>query len=684
MRGGSVAPTSAGYSGSVPAAHLNTKTKAKINTHAATNSYYNNIPAPKIYVTVVERQPKRHHDQQQLHKQIVETVVKPQLHHKHHDQLKDQIVDKSASLNKVISQLGKEHPHKGKDPVVKTAALTNDASSTLNKLHQHPDPSDHHPLVDSTALVPEVKFTLEEAAGPVKNSDNQRVDGEPKGANAADQLPKQAGLANDGARLELKENKSPTEGLDGAKNGGEKSPGPHLVDDIAPNDVVSINDDTGDDSVDDNNDNEEDPAFNNESQKRSLGEKKRIFHASKRSSWQRSLGSSEHKELSDHQKAKNPHQHLNQKQSGSDIFVGTGDNNYAILSSELAKVGWLAVSVNQNDVFIVTANKRFQAGSWKALDPLKKKFLHQVMDDFLVNTNGLLFNEANVPSSQAHTLSLNPANTGDFLATRGSIGGGYTGAFGNSYLSNTNSPAYTSSSYLSDSSSPVSSSSANYVATNPSNNEAWCSKSYNLNSAHGTGLNETLDGDVYYLDLNGNLLNIFSSTVHSFCRDGLSAVFRDANYFAYSRPDLPLNLNRFIVLGTNVFLIYNDGTVLVKPNWALDSTEYNAVLRARNEVNLLSMNQEQQAQAVRKNRSDRHHHHDESLNDKLKKDHLKHDELKSALLNSNGKNNKEEAAGEIVQNSQSDNKKVELVKKIVKNNNIVPELVSSRRTFKLK
>lgn len=111
----------------------------------------------------------------------------------------------------------------------------------------------------------------------------------------------------------------------------------------------------------------------------------------------------------------------------------------------------------------------------------------------------------------------------------------------------------------------------------------FCSK-INYQNLGRSKLNKTLDGDLYYLDLFGNALDIFSTTVSAFCKDGLSIIYRDENFFAYSRQELPASINRIILVGTNAILIFKDGTVLAKPSWALDATEFNLVLRARSEV----------------------------------------------------------------------------------------------------
>lgn len=272
------------------------------------------------------------------------------------------------------------------------------------------------------------------------------------------------------------------------------------------------------------------------------------------------------------------------------LYISTSEQNYAIVSPELAINGWLSVSVNGDDVFIVSVNKKFQAGSLKQLDPLKRENLRRLVVKFVSNLQGLQLNDGlNSDGSYYSSTGLGLGNTGDFIYNS-------NGAFGIATNANLNA---NSNNILANKIGSYSNSRANQYGQN----YGWCSKSFYENTA-GSNLNDTLDGDIYYFDAYGNQLNIFSGSVNTFCRDNLSIVFRDQNYFAYSRSNMAYNWNRFFVSGTNVFLIYQDGTVLAKPTWALESSEFNAILRGRLEVKQLVASQQEQAQANGKQLTD--------------------------------------------------------------------------------
>lgn len=279
------------------------------------------------------------------------------------------------------------------------------------------------------------------------------------------------------------------------------------------------------------------------------------------------------------------------------LYVSTSESNYAIVSPELAVNGWLSVSVNEDEVFIVSLNKKFQAGNFQQLVPMKKENLRRLRAKFLQNLQGLQLNDGlNSDGSYYSQAGAGLGNTGDFIR-------------------NSNGPFTDSGSLGASGASIGSSSSFNGVigdlgASNNYNNNhynnkypGWCTKNYYENTAL-SNLNKSLDGDIYFFDSYGNQLNIFSSTVNTFCRDNLSIVFRDQNYFAYSRQGHHYNWLRVFVSGTNVFIIYQDGTVLAKPTWALESSEFNSILRGRTEVKQLVASQNEQARENCKQLSD--------------------------------------------------------------------------------
>lgn len=64
---------------------------------------------------------------------------------------------------------------------------------------------------------------------------------------------------------------------------------------------------------------------------------------------------------------------------------------------------------------------------------------------------------------------------------------------------------------------------------------------YNL---HDSKIQNSLQGDVYQFDLMGNVLDVYSASVSLHQATSISALYRDAYYFAYSRPCMPLTINR--------------------------------------------------------------------------------------------------------------------------------------------
>lgn len=69
-------------------------------------------------------------------------------------------------------------------------------------------------------------------------------------------------------------------------------------------------------------------------------------------------------------------------------------------------------------------------------------------------------------------------------------------------------------------------------------------ESFNYYNLLQAPLNETLTGDIYYFDLHCNILDVYSSTVSIRQRRGLSALYRDQNFFSYASSGLPLAINR--------------------------------------------------------------------------------------------------------------------------------------------
>lgn len=57
-------------------------------------------------------------------------------------------------------------------------------------------------------------------------------------------------------------------------------------------------------------------------------------------------------------------------------------------------------------------------------------------------------------------------------------------------------------------------------------------------------LKKSLNGDVYYFDLNGNIVDVYSDTVSISRKNYNTLLYRDYDFFSYYRPNLPLTINR--------------------------------------------------------------------------------------------------------------------------------------------
>lgn len=63
----------------------------------------------------------------------------------------------------------------------------------------------------------------------------------------------------------------------------------------------------------------------------------------------------------------------------------------------------------------------------------------------------------------------------------------------------------------------------------------------NLNNSP---LGQALPGDVYLFDLNGNVLDIYTKDVSHKAAPKVSLIYYDETYFAYSTPNMVLDINR--------------------------------------------------------------------------------------------------------------------------------------------
>lgn len=64
---------------------------------------------------------------------------------------------------------------------------------------------------------------------------------------------------------------------------------------------------------------------------------------------------------------------------------------------------------------------------------------------------------------------------------------------------------------------------------------------YNL---YTSPLGSALNGDVYLFDLNGNILDVFTLSVSISSSPNLSILYYDETFYAYSCPNMALNINR--------------------------------------------------------------------------------------------------------------------------------------------
>lgn len=85
-----------------------------------------------------------------------------------------------------------------------------------------------------------------------------------------------------------------------------------------------------------------------------------------------------------------------------------------------------------------------------------------------------------------------------------------------------------------------------YSSTRRSSYSRWSSLGPNLNlhNLYGSELSVRLEGDIYHFDLSGNVLDVFSASVSLRQGPTESVLYRDQNFFSYSRPCMPLTINR--------------------------------------------------------------------------------------------------------------------------------------------
>lgn len=197
-----------------------------------------------------------------------------------------------------------------------------------------------------------------------------------------------------------------------------------------------------------------------------------------------------------------------------------------------------SISVNNNEVFVVFLDKKYKTARIKDLDDEGQETLERVSRSFTKNLKKVVLNNPYTPNSLVYPQTARSIGYNQY-GSYGKVAGpqkpygqssgsqksyGQSGAPHKPYVQPTTSYKYT-------------------PAASSGYSTQFCSHS-NYHNLYNSKLNTTLDGDIYYFDTYGNALDIFSTTVSYYCKGSLSVVFRDANYFTYSRPGLPLSINR--------------------------------------------------------------------------------------------------------------------------------------------
>lgn len=192
--------------------------------------------------------------------------------------------------------------------------------------------------------------------------------------------------------------------------------------------------------------------------------------------------------------------------------------------------------MNNDEAFIVKSGKNIESINVKKLDDKTRNQLEKIQQSFSDNLNKVVLNNPHVPNALTYPFEVKSAHY--------ETGPNYSRAYSKA-------TPLSSSGYANSYSKSTSGSSGySYSSATGTNYESAASYStpfcsiQNYENLHDSKLNKTLDGDIYYLDLFGNALDVFSTTVSLYCKSGLSVVYRDENYFVYSKPDLPHSLNR--------------------------------------------------------------------------------------------------------------------------------------------
>lgn len=166
--------------------------------------------------------------------------------------------------------------------------------------------------------------------------------------------------------------------------------------------------------------------------------------------------------------------------------------------------------------------------SLSALSKKQRELLIDTRSRFLLRITGLSF-------SSAGTKGLSPKPYGSSIATTKNY------ATTNNYATTTSSePAYSigENLYRGANNQGV------YKGYGQDASPAYSCPTFNYYNVFHSNLNFTLNGDIYLLDLNGNVLDIYSRSVSFFKKPGQSFLYRDHRYFIYHRSNMPLTINR--------------------------------------------------------------------------------------------------------------------------------------------
>lgn len=181
-----------------------------------------------------------------------------------------------------------------------------------------------------------------------------------------------------------------------------------------------------------------------------------------------------------------------------------------------------SVSVNGNLASVLLEKGNVTFGKLSSLSADQRDIFDRIRTGFLLNLPELSFSSWATKALPAE-FSVLPSNA---LSGGAIIGGRNPFALGGSIARNFKSSGI----------------GFQNLATN--NIPAYSNPVFNYYNLLQTPLNVSLTGDVYFLDLYGNALDIYSSSLSVCKKPSQSILYRDQSYFIYHRSSMPLTINR--------------------------------------------------------------------------------------------------------------------------------------------